>query len=114
MNTTTGMLSTVDALAQESNLLALKNLVSQIPGIRYSSVSSMQLGSVPSVFIKVSLDDQDSWTNGIFQNSRFAQFAIHQDMKLEKIAGRGKSRKTAIKSFDSIANQLTKWASSLQ
>jgi hypothetical protein len=40
-------------------------------------------------------------------------FAIHDDMKIVQISGRGKSRKSAVKSFESITNQLTKWSSSL-
>lgn len=102
----------IATLAQE--LSTLEDLISQTPGVKYSAVSQMELGGVSSVFIDLSLDDQDSWANGIFQNSRFAQFVIHQDMKLKKIAGCGKSRKTVAKSFDSITNQLAKWASSLQ
>jgi len=112
MSATQLIMDTV-SLAQESNLSTLKDLISQIPGIKYSSVKWMNLSGIPSVFINVSLDDKDSWINGIFQNSRFAQFAIHDDMKIVQIAGRGKSRKSAVKSFESITNQLTKWSYSL-
>ncbi len=111
--TQTHKLMNIVSLTQESNLSTLEDLISQIPGIKYSYVSMIELGGIPSVFIDISLDDQNSWANGIFQNSRFAQFVIHQDMKLDKISGRGKSRKSAIKSFESITNQLTKWSSSL-
>jgi hypothetical protein len=112
MSATQLIMDTV-SLAQESNLSTLKDLISQIPEIKYSSVKWMNLGGIPSVFINVSLDDKNSWVNGIFQNSRFAQFAIHDDMKIVQISGRGKSRKSAVKSFESITNQLTKWSSSL-
>ena len=111
--TATQLIMDTVSLAQESNLSTLKDLISQIPEIKHSSVKWMNLSGIPSVFINVSLDDKNSWVNGIFQNSRFAQFAIHDDMKIEQIAGRGKSRKTAVKSFESITNQLTKWSSSL-
>jgi hypothetical protein len=100
------------SLAQEDNLSILKDLISQIPTIKYFSVYTMCLGSIPSIFVDVSLDEKDTWINGIFQNSRFAQFAIHEDMKITKISGKGKSRKTAIKSFNSISNQLIKWSHS--
>jgi hypothetical protein len=45
------------------------------------------LGGTRTVFLNTSLDAKDTWSNGIYQNSRFAQFRWDpQDLKLYIIA----------------------------
>ena len=79
----------------------------------YVSVSWQSLGGIPSVFIHASLDQQSSWNNGIFHNSRYSIFAIHDDMKLEQIARHhltAKLRKSKVNGIDSIVAKIEKWA----
>jgi hypothetical protein len=100
-------------LAQESNLSEMKQLLSDCEAIKELSVSQMALGGIPSVFVNVSLDSKDSWSNGIFQNSRYAQFCIHNDLKLEQISVHyqlKKHRKCKIKSCEDVVNKIVKWA----
>ncbi len=100
-------------LAQESSLSEMKELLSESNAIQEFSVSQMALGGIPSVFVNVSLDSKDSWSNGIFQNSRYAQFCIHNDMKLEQISVHyqlKKHRKCKIKSCEDVVNKILKWA----
>ena len=102
-------------LSQECNLQALKSQISQISNIKYVGVNWSNLGGIPSVFINVSLDDKDSWANGIYQNSRYAQFAIHSDMKLEMISHHfqtPKHRKCRVDSISKIAAKIKSWAES--
>tara|TARA_R100001163_G_C5058136_1_gene194719 strand:- start:795 stop:1055 length:261 start_codon:yes stop_codon:yes gene_type:complete len=62
------------------------------------------LGGTETVFFNTSLDAKDSWANGIYQNSRFAQFRWDpQDLKLYIIAKHfemPKFRKCSAKSED--------------
>lgn len=100
-------------LAQESALSEMKELLSKCETIKEFSVSQMTLGGIPSVFVNVSLDSKDSWSNGIFQNSRYAQFAIHNDMKLEQISVNyqlKKHRKCKITTAQDVVNRIAKWA----
>jgi len=49
--------------------------------------NTSHLGGTETVFINTSLDAKDTWINGIYQNSRFAQFRWDpQDLKLYVIA----------------------------
>ena len=100
-------------LAQESSLSEIKELLSDVSAIKEFSVSIMTLGGIPSVFVNVSLDDKESWSNGIYQNSRYSQFAIHNDLKLDQISKHylvGKHRKCKIKSTQDIVTKIQKWA----
>ena len=100
-------------LAQESSLSEIKELLSKCESIKEFSVSQMALGGIPSVFVNVSLDSKDSWSNGIFQNSRYAQFSIHNDMKLDQISVSyklKKHRKCKIGNGQDIVNKIVKWA----
>lgn len=100
-------------LAQEPSLSEMKELLSECEAIKEFSVSQMTLGSIPSVFVNVSLDSKDSWSNGIFQNSRYAQFCIHDDLKLDQISVHyqlKKHRKCKIKSCEDVVNKIVKWA----
>jgi hypothetical protein len=100
-------------LAQESTLSEMKESLSKCEAIKEFSVSWMALGGIPSVFVNVSLDSKDSWSNGIFQNSRYAQFCIHDDMKLEQISVHyqlKKHRKCKISTVQDVVNKIQKWA----
>ena len=95
-------------LAQDKTLQDLKAI--QLP---YVQVSQRTLGGIPSVFINVSLDYQDDWTNNIFYNSRYSTFVIHDDMKLEQITKHhklGKHRKCKINSVEDIISKVEQWA----
>ena len=97
-------------LAQQSNLQSIKEELQD--NFAHVAVSHMTLGGIPSVFINVSLDDKEQWTNGIFQNSRFAQFVIHDDLKIEQMTKRHdlpKFRKVGIKSVHDLAAKVIKW-----
>ncbi len=49
--------------------------------------NTSHLGGTETVFLNTSLDAKDTWVNGIYQNSRFAQFRWDpQDFKLYVIA----------------------------
>ena len=100
-------------LSQESSLSEIKELLSGVSVIKEFSVSIMTLGGIPSVFVNVSLDNKESWSNGIYQNSRYSQFAIHDDLKLDQISKHylvGKHRKCKIKSTQDIVTKIQKWA----
>ena len=102
-------------LAQPANLEALKNQISTIPNIKYVSVDWSNLGGIPSIFINVSLDDRETWMNGIYQNSLYSQFAIHSDMKLEQISKHyklPKHRKCKVDSIAKISAKIKAWAES--
>ena len=100
-------------LAQESNLQELTNSLQQVLNIAEISVSWSNLGGIHSIFIHLSLDSKSEWSYGIFHNSRYAIFAIHNDMKLEQIAKHfslPKHRKCKINSIQDIVNKVHKWA----
>lgn len=100
-------------LSQPANLEALKEQISNIPNIKYVSVDWSNLGGIPSVFINVSLSSKETWMNGIYQNSSYAQFAIHHDMKLEMISHHyktAKHRKCKVDSIAKIAAKIKVWA----
>lgn len=100
-------------LAQDSSLSEIKETLQKCKVIKEFSVSQSALGGIPSVFVNVSLDDKETWMNGIYQNSRYSQFVIHNDMKLEQITRHymlGKHRKCKIKSAQDVAEKIVKWA----
>lgn len=100
-------------LAQESNLQALTNSLQQLPEVRDVNVSWQNLGGIPSIFLYVSLDDRSEWNNGIFYNSRYSIFVIHDDMKLEQISKHfslPKHRKCKVNSIESIVEKVQKWS----
>jgi hypothetical protein len=100
-------------LAQDSALAEIKESLQKCEAIKEFSVSQRALGGIPSVFVNVSLDDKKTWINGIYQNSRYSQFVIHSDMKLEQISRHymvGKHRKCKIKSAQNIAEKIITWA----
>jgi len=53
----------------------------------FISRNTSYLGGSETVFINTSLDAKDTWENGIYQNSHFAQFRWNpRELKVELIA----------------------------
>ncbi|TXH11716.1 MAG: hypothetical protein E6R04_01310 [Spirochaetes bacterium] len=76
--------------------------------------SAMELSGV-SVSFKISLDKQDTWVNGIYENSRYSTFILHcGENKLTQLSFHGvnKFRKSACKSPDEIVKKLLAWVDS--
>lgn len=65
--------------------------------------------------ISISLDQRDTWINGIFENSRYAKFMFSCDTgKLEQISGHSvnKFRKATIKTDEDVVRKLLAWIDS--
>jgi hypothetical protein len=65
--------------------------------------------------IAISLDQRDTWINGIFENSRHSKFMFSCDTgKLEQISGHkvNKFRKATIKTDEDVARKLLAWIDS--
>ena len=103
------MTVTTIQLAEQVN--DLRDRIKAIPAIKVFHVDVSRLGPVPSIIIKVGLDERDTWINGIFQNSRHAMFSIHGDMKLEMFTcwSVPKFRKCSVNGVDAIIRKLTLW-----
>jgi hypothetical protein len=102
-------------LAADANLNELRWQLNNNKDLKMVDVYWTALGGIPSVFINISLDDRDTWSNGIFQNSRYSQFVIHDDMKLEQMTCHYKLvkyRKSKIKGVNDVVNKIQKWANS--
>ena len=77
-------------------------------------VSTLGDAERPSVMLSVSLDPKDTWTYGIFQNSRYVRMSIHHDGAMEVFAhglqcGTKKFRKCAAKSFEDVVGRVNKY-----
>lgn len=84
--------------------------VSTIP---FSSVELSTLGGPEraSILIKISLDNKDTWVNGIYHNSRYSMFSINGG-KIEQFAkchSLPKFRKCSVKSMDDVMDKIQKW-----
>lgn len=65
-----------------------------------------------SVMIKLSLDEKETWINGIYENSRFSMFSLNNG-KLEQFAKcskLSKFRKSTIKSNDDVVSKIVSWS----
>lgn len=65
--------------------------------------------------VSVSLDQRDTWINGIFENSRHSKFMFHCDTsKLEQLTSWkvNKFRKATIKTDDDVVRKLLAWIDS--
>ncbi len=68
-----------------------------------------------SVSFSLSLDKRDTWTNGIYENSRYSNFILHcGENKLTQLSFHrvNKFRKSACKSPDAIVEKLLAWVDS--
>ena len=67
-----------------------------------------------SIMIKMSLDEEHNWPNGIFQNSRYAHIRIDRDGVMEMFAhskrkmGKG-LRKTRVKNVKDAIKKINDW-----
>jgi hypothetical protein len=79
----------------------------------YVDIDESSLGESTSKFIKISLDNKEDWSYGIYHNSRYAIFCI-RDEKMELISkhfNMPKFRKCNVKSDADVANKLIKYHS---
>ena len=86
-----------------------ENLKSHFPAV---SANLSTLGGHTSIIIKLSLDQKETWMNGIFQNSRFSMFSLNEN-KLEQFAKHHqvtKFRKSTIKSNQDGINKIVSWS----
>jgi len=77
-----------------------------------SQVSTLGGQYRPSVMVRISLDPKSSWTNGIYQNSRYSQFQIAHDGVIEQFSYYGlskKFRKTTFKTPDEVITKLNNY-----
>jgi hypothetical protein len=84
--------------------------VEQIPHV-YVHLSTLGGAERASIIIKLTLDDEDTWVNGIYHNSRYSMFHLNGG-KLEQFSRNHKLpkfRKATIKSVDDVANKILNW-----
>lgn len=73
-----------------------------------------------AVMLRLSLDPQDSWTNGIFHNSRYVILHIHTDGEITLVSDSGiksewrpvlkkRWRKTNAKSFEDAVSKINRY-----
>jgi hypothetical protein len=77
----------------------------------YVNVQLHTLANHTSLFIKVSLDEPESWYFGIFENSRFSKISI-SDGKMEVLSRSretAKMRKSNVKTIQDVVKKLKKW-----
>lgn len=67
-----------------------------------------------SVMFSVSLDPKSEWHNGIMQNSRYLNMALHGDGEFYQVSGmRPPFRKTRVKSAEDAVAKLNKYLASV-
>lgn len=90
----------------------LKGLQKHFPAVS-ANLSTLGGPQNASIIIKLSLDQKETWINGIFQNSRFSMFSLNEN-KLEQFAKcskLSKFRKSTIKSNDDVVTKIVSWSS---
>lgn len=98
-------------LTHEANIKEIEKQLSRVYPFVALEVSN--LGSIPSLFVKVSKDAKDTWQNGIFYNSHYAIFKVDCDMKLEQITKHHelpKLRKSTVLSVNKLIEKLSVWS----
>ena len=98
-----------------ANLATLLRLQDSTNLIRFLNVSYSNLGGDDraSLCVKISLQDNEDWTNGIFHNSPYAIFFLHSDEKLSLTSSglnMPKFRKSKIKSLQHAAEKIVQYA----
>lgn len=96
------------------NLETLIRSLDVLNEIKYLKINYSDLGGADkaSLFIHASLDNKEDWINGIFHNSRYVIFALHNDNKMELISkglNMPKFRKCKVKSLEDIAARFVKY-----
>jgi DNA gyrase inhibitor GyrI len=77
----------------------------------YVEVCQHTLTDHSSLFIKVSLDEPETWYFRIYENSKFAKISI-SDSKMEILSRSretAKMRKCNVKTVGDVVNKLKKW-----
>ena len=77
----------------------------------YLHIDNSTLGGHSSIFLKVSADPKESWTNNIFHNSRYGIFCL-ADGKLELISkgmNTTKFRKCKCNDQETALNKIKQW-----
>ena len=87
--------------------------------IPFVQVNTSSLADHDMIFVKISLDPKSEWKNGIYQNSRYAQFSMAiKDMKLELLSKdykiQSKFRKSKVKDAKTAAVKIAKFVDSIQ
>ena len=69
-----------------------------------------------SILLAISLDEKDTWTYGIYENSRYARFYIDNNGVVEHFRGNiePRFRKTKVKDVDSLINKLNIYFQSIE
>lgn len=99
------------------SLATLIRMADPLQQIRYLKVSESDLGGSVSLFIHLSLEDQEDWINNIFHNSAYSIFSIQTDSNtgvasMEQISKHYMTpnfRKTKVKNLQQIADKLQAW-----
>lgn len=68
-----------------------------------------------SIIVSVSLDPKETWTNGIFENSRYFHLHLDNSGSMEQFTRQGipKMRKTRFNSFDDAIQKINSYISSV-
>lgn len=86
-----------------------------IQEIKWLRVVRSILGGSESLYVRLSLDSEDTWPHGIFQNSRWAIFEIRGD-KLALVSKHHelpKFRKAKVKNDEDVALKIMRWVTNI-
>ena len=83
-----------------------------------ASYSTLGVERDASILLAVSLDPKESWSNGIYENSRYMRFHIQQDGVIEQIRVShkipSKFRKVRAKTMDDIIAKINAYIAKVQ
>ena len=79
----------------------------KVPFIQ-ASVSTLGGKERPSVMVRLSLDPKREWENGIYQNSRYAQFHFDYEGTIEQFSTYGLSKKFRKARFKTATEAIKK------
>jgi len=104
---------------QEAPVLSYASLMGGVASVKTgikaphvsASVSTLGGEKRASLMVNLSLDPKDTWENGIFQNSRYAQLHVDYNGMLEMFSGsiRPYLRKTRVTSVSDAVNKINQW-----
>lgn len=95
----------------------LLNALADCPLLPYVKVQRSTLGGEEraTLIVTVSLDASETWSYGIFENSRYAKFhLVNGSLELFTGGGWSKFRKQKAASINVAAAKIIKWASEAQ
>lgn len=97
-------------LFTKDTVQALVDAIEKLPVPYVSAYVSNLGGGSPTVMVRMSFDPEESWANGIMQNSRMANFSIKADGVIEQFTRSHKLplkfRKATAKSIDDVVAKL--------